>query len=209
MTRLIISRLKIQHAIFLSFLVLAACATSKQEAPSDEDRILKYKKEYPGFELCLCNEPDLSNNLVTSRLYWQLKEKPICGNTKANTVRIIYTQSFGEVRLFRLSQKDSAYFLTRKYLEQKDRWDRTGGVMLHEAEAKLSSAEADSIFKAIDDFKAMEADKIVQMDGSDWKIEAMVNGNYSRFWIYGDHTEVDRNFMRFLLQIFSQVVAPK
>lgn len=201
--------MKAQSPIYFTFLALAACATNKQEVLSDEERILRFKNEFPGYELCLCNEPDLSNNLVTSRMYWQMKEKPICGNPKENTIRIIYSQARKETQLYRLSKRDSTYYLTHKYLEWKDKLDKKGGFTLHEAEVKLPSPEADSIFRAIDSFKSIDHSNIVVLDGSSWRIEAMVNGTYSWFWIYGDRTETDRDFKRFLLEIFSSAVVPR
>ena len=203
------NRLKTKSPIYLSFLVLAACATSKREVPSDEERILRYKNEFPGFELCLCNEPDLSTNLVTSRLYWQMKEKSICKNPNENIIRIIYSEARREDQVYRLSKKDSVYYLTRKYLKWNDVRDMKGGFTLNETEVKLSVADSDSIYRVINGFKAIERGNTIWVDCSVWQIEAMVNGTYSWFWIYGGRTELDRNFKRFLQDEFRPDIDPR
>ena len=138
-----------------------------------------------------------------------MKEKSICKNPNENIIRIIYSEARREDQVYRLSKKDSVYYLPRKYLNWNDVRDMKGGFTLNETEVKLSVADSDSIYRVINGFKAIERGNTIWVDCSVWQIEAMVNGTYSWFWIYGGRTELDRNFKRFLQDEFRPDIDPR
>lgn len=187
-----------KYLVFLSIsFVQVFCAQPSRKTIQNTERINKeewdreatrYKATYPGFELCLCDESNMSLNIQFSKDMWDHNEKSICNLQNKNTLRILYWNMISKTRIFKLESRDSGFYFVHKNREWVDSANTPAYQKIHKEEINIQDAEAESLFTLVesidfDQVNIKQDNNKVCYDGNRWIIEIMNNRMYKHIEI--------------------------